>query len=177
MISTDNFWLVVDTTRIPDALNKVMEMVNIEQIMPLYAGSNFDYLIDQSPLVINLGSDDTILEKWRTCPLFDSSSVIFIMNADVDQYQLLEHLQALLTVKIKQTEFLFRFYTNVLWLQVGSDLNQDDMNTILGPTSRLYWVDTAQNIQSFHKVPDKKKEQANKVRPYQLSSPIFQQWM
>lgn len=88
-------------------------------------------------------------------------------------------MQALLTVKIEQTEFLFRFYTNVLWQQVAVDLNHEDMATILGPASRLYWVDSSQNVQSFHKVHDKKKmqEKADETRPYQLTSPIFKQWM
>ncbi|WP_186294833.1 DUF4123 domain-containing protein [Vibrio algivorus] len=175
----NNFWIVVDTVRIPDALKQLKMIAVLETVLPLYAGSDFDYLIEQSPLVINLGSDGTILEKWRTWSLFDSSSVIFTMDAEVDQYQLLDHLQALLTVKIEQTEFLFRFYTNVLWQQVAADLNHEDMATILGPASRLYWVDSSQNVQSFHKVHDKEKmqEKADETRPYHLTSSIFKQWV
>ncbi|MFH0256626.1 DUF4123 domain-containing protein [Vibrio rumoiensis] len=170
----NNFWIVVDTVRIPDALKQLKTIAVLDTVLPLYAGSNFDYLIDQSPLLINLGSNDSVLDKWSTQLLFDSSSVIFALEQNMDGYVLLNHLQNLLSVKIDQTAFLFRFYVNSIWEQVANELNEQDIHAILGPASGLYWVDRVLKVQSFHK---QDTGQSLPETPYHLTSSIFKQWV
>ncbi|MGO2343115.1 DUF4123 domain-containing protein [Vibrio litoralis] len=171
----NNFWIAVDTVRIPGALKQLKTIAELDTVLPLYAGSDFDYLIDQSPLLINIGSNESVLDKWRILPLFDSSSVVLTLNKNTDAYELLNHLQNLLSVSIDQTAFLFRFYVNSIWEQVASELNEQDIHTILGPASGLYWVDDSQQIHSFHQQSTSDKENAE--TPYRLTSSIFKQWV
>lgn len=176
----DNFWIVVDTVRIPDALKQLKAVINLDTVLPLYAGSDFDYLIDQSPLLINLGSNDSVLDKWRSLSLFDSSSVVITLNKNIDAYELLNHLQNLLSVKIEQTAFLFRFYVNHIWEQAENKLNEQDIHTILGPANGLYWVDGSQQVHSFHQQSTYDEENVRKSlleTPYRLTSSIFKQWV
>ncbi|MFH0265071.1 DUF4123 domain-containing protein [Vibrio rumoiensis] len=170
----NNFWIVVDTVRIPDALKQLKTITVLDTVLPLYAGSDFDYLIDQSPLLINLGLNDSVLDKWSTLPLFDTSSVIFALEQNMDGYVLLNHLQNLLSVKIDQTAFLFRFYVNSIWEQVANELNEQDIHTILGPARALYWADSALKIQSFSQQYIKPSLLDT---PYHLTSSIFKQWV
>lgn len=173
----DNFWIVVDIVRIPDALKQLKAVINLDTVLPLYAGSDFDYLIDQSPLLINLGSNDSVLDKWRSLSLFDSSSVVITLNKNIDAYELLNHLQNLLSVKIEQTAFLFRFHVNSLWEQVAHVLNDKDIDTILGPSSGLYWIDSAQQVRSFHQQSTSYQQHSLPEVPYHLTSSIFKQWV
>ncbi|MEK6213356.1 MAG: DUF4123 domain-containing protein, partial [Vibrio fluvialis] len=64
--NTINYWLVVDTIRIPDAISVIANEMKVEQAIVLFAGSDFDYLKDKSPLVLNIGSNSAVLEQWLT---------------------------------------------------------------------------------------------------------------
>ncbi|HHB0951752.1 TPA: DUF4123 domain-containing protein, partial [Vibrio cholerae] len=98
--NTINYWLVVDTIRIPDAISVITNKMKVEQAIVLFAGSDFDYLQDKSPLLLNIGSHSAVLEKWLTLPNFDSSSVIFELDSRHDGFEFTEYLQSLLQVKI-----------------------------------------------------------------------------
>ncbi|MDE1222122.1 DUF4123 domain-containing protein [Vibrio aestuarianus] len=168
-----NYWLVVDTIRIPDAIDVLTRNMAVQQAIVLFAGSDFDYLNDQSPLVVNLGSDKTALDKWLTLPYFDSSSVIFELDASQDGSAFSEHLQSLLQVKIDNKACFLRFYTNVFWNQAASQLNDIDIATLLGSAQAIHWVNHARQRQTLHHSPI----QPEQSQPLTLTSPIFKQWV
>lgn len=99
-MSSFNYWLLVDTVRIPDAYTIINKEILIKESVPLFQGCNFEYLLDQSPLLINLGQDKSILDKWKSLPYFDSSSVMFAVNETVDTSTLLSHLHKLLIIQV-----------------------------------------------------------------------------
>ncbi|WP_038174620.1 DUF4123 domain-containing protein [Vibrio pacinii] len=168
-----NYWLVVDTIRIPDAINVLTRNMVVQQAIVLFAGSDFDYLNDQSPLVVNLGSDKAVLDKWLTLPYFDSSSVIFELDASQDGSAFNEHLQSLLQVKIDNKACFLRFYTNAFWNQTASQLNDIDIVTLLGSAQAIHWVNHAHQRQTLHHSPIKPEQS----QPFTLTSPIFKQWV
>ncbi|KJF99852.1 hypothetical protein UB35_20410 [Photobacterium angustum] len=147
-----NYWLLVDTVRIPDAFLIVNNAFSIEQNIALFKGCDFEYLIDQSPLLVNLGQDKSALDKWKAMPYFDSSSVMFAVDASVETNTLLNHLQKLLIIQVDGKKMLFRYYTNVMWEQIESDqckVSPQDLATLLGPAKALYWTDEEQHIKSI----------------------------
>lgn len=168
-----NYWLVVDTIRIPDAISVIAKHMPIEQAAVLFAGSDFDYLKDKSPLVMNLGSEGAVFDKWLKLPYFDSSSVIFELDASQDGSAFIEYLQSLLQVKIDNKACFLRFYTNAFWNQTASQLNDIDITTLLGPAQAIHWVDEAHQRQTLQHSP----VQFEHPQIFNLTSPIFKLWV
>lgn len=171
--NTTNYWLVVDTIRIPDAISVIANEMKVEQAIVLFAGSDFDYLKDKSPLVLNIGSNSAVLEQWLTLPNFDSSSVIFELDSRYDGFEFTDYLQSLLQVKVDSKACFLRFYTNAFWNQTASQLNDIDIATLLGPAQAIHWVDTAHNKQILH-YPVQVSEPS---QAFNLTSPIFKLWV
>ncbi|MBY7808312.1 DUF4123 domain-containing protein [Vibrio fluvialis] len=171
--NTINYWLVVDTIRIPDAISVIANEMKVEQAIVLFAGSDFDYLKDKSPLVLNIGSNSAVLEQWLTLPNFDSSSVIFELDSRYDGFEFTDYLQSLLQVKVDSKACFLRFYTNAFWNQTASQLNDIDIATLLGPAQAIHWVDTAHNKQILH-YPVQVSES---FQAFNLTSPIFKLWV
>ena len=112
------YWLLVDTLRVQDAYTQIIETLVIKNSVPLFKGSDFDYLLEQSPLLVELGPDTDVLNKWLSLPFLNINSVIFKVDENVHQDELLSHLQALLIAYIDGHKMLFRYYTNAMWCDV-----------------------------------------------------------
>ncbi len=174
--SSVNYWLIVDTVRIPDAINILNQHMAVEQALPLFAGSDFDYLLESSPLVVNLGHHASVLETWQTLPYFDSSSIILELELNQSSEALMTHLQSLLQVYINQETFLLRFYSNTLWNKVASSLNEADIITLSGPARAIYWMDETHTVQYLYQ-PHTAQSRFEQTPPYSLTSPVFKQWL
>ncbi|EKO3962681.1 DUF4123 domain-containing protein [Vibrio fluvialis] len=136
-----NYWLVVDRIRIPDAVDVINNHMKIYHAELLFSGTMYDYMLEQSPLLINLGHDRQVLESWKRLESFDSSSIIFEIDSNVDENKIIEHLQSLLQVRIEKSPFLLRYYTSNFWLKFSHQLNEMDINTLLGEANAIYWID------------------------------------
>ncbi|PST95996.1 UDP-N-acetylmuramyl peptide synthase [Photobacterium iliopiscarium] len=175
-MSSFNYWLLVDTVRIPDAYTIINKEILIKESVPLFQGCNFEYLLDQSPLLINLGQDKSILDKWKSLPYFDSSSVMFAVNETVDTSTLLSHLHKLLIIQVDGKKMLFRYYTNALWNQIeNKELMLQDIAILLGPAQAWYWINNEQQIQSIKQ--ENIHYQLGKTDSYALLSACFTQWV
>ncbi|MGF1911827.1 DUF4123 domain-containing protein [Vibrio kasasachensis] len=171
--SNNNFWLVVDTVRIPDALDIVRKEISIEQGLRLFAGSDLDYLIDQSPWVLNLGSEPSALQ-CLSLPDFSSSSVVFELSQYCDETTFLTHLQSVLLANIESHPCLLRFYTSAFWQPIKNQLNEADLNTLLGPTTSVVWRDNANQQQQ---IIQREMQKVLPATPYVLTSDIFKSWV
>ncbi len=170
MNSTLNYWLVVDTVRIPDAIDVLKNNITIEQALPLYAGSDFSYALEQSPFVVNLGADREAALSCLSLNGFDSSAVIFEIDTSCHIDTLMTHLQSLLVVLVDKKRIYLRFYAPSFWETFAASLTDTDIRTLLGPTHAVHWVNSAYQYQSLSR-PDGESA----TPPYALNSPIFKQ--
>ena len=167
-----DYWLVVDTIRIPDAMEIVRQTTPIHYSLQLFSGDKLEHLIEHSPLVLNLGADEAALE-CLSLKYFDSSSVIFELPQQCDELAFLQHLQAVFLANIGQTPSMLRFYTNAFWQPIYQDLISEDVNTLLGPTNAVTWLieGVLQRLE---------KPEINNTLPeqsYVLTSDIFNLWV
>ena len=114
----ETYWLIVDTIRVKDAEIMVRKAFDIKNSIPLFKGCQFEHLLPQSPLLVELGPDTDVLNKWLSLPFLNINSVIFKVDENVHQDELLSHLQALLIAYIDGHKMLFRYYTNAMWCDV-----------------------------------------------------------
>ncbi|EIO4563426.1 DUF4123 domain-containing protein [Vibrio parahaemolyticus] len=163
-----NYWLVVDTIRLPDAIEVLKRQYALEHVLPLFANSSFEYALDKSPMVVNLGTERSIALSALSLKGFDSSAVIFEVSGHIQAESLLAHLQSLLLVNINQQPTFLRFYTRVFWDKYASALNDADKNTLLGVAKAVDWMSASHQRCSISR-PDGKKV----VPPYSLTSSIF----
>ena len=133
-----NYWLVVDTLRITQAIKKVTDSFDVKKAMPLYAGTQLSYLNEFSPHVFNVGSEKSVLQVWSALEHFDTSSVMFYVDSEQGA-DFLVHLQNLLIVNIDRTPTFLRFYTRSFWQAHSMKLTPQDVNTLLGVSSAVYW--------------------------------------
>ncbi|MDA0385195.1 DUF4123 domain-containing protein [Vibrio owensii] len=168
--ATLNYWLVVDTIRIPDAIDVLKDNIAIQQALPLYAGSDFDYALEQSPFVVNLGTDRTAALSCLSLTGFDSSAVIFEIDSSCHVDALMFHLQSLLVVLVDKRRIYLRFYTPPFWEAFAASLTDADIRTLLGPAHAVHWVNSAYQYQSLSR-----PEGESGTPPYALNSPIFKQ--
>jgi hypothetical protein len=173
------YWLLVDTLRVQDVYTQIIETLVIKNSVPLFKGSDFDYLLEQSPLLVELGPDTDVLNKWLSLPFLNINSVIFKVDENVHQDELLSHLQALLIAYIDGHKMLFRYYTNAMWCDVKKnkmELDPLDLIVLLGPAQSFYWVDDKQQIQSISRtlIP---YVQYKSLAVCTLISPYFKQWI
>lgn len=163
-----HYWLVVDTIRLPDAIDALKRKYALERVLPLFANSSFEYALDKSPMVVNLGSERAMALSVLSLTGFDSSAVIFEVSDHIQAESLLAHLQALLLVNINQHPTFLRFYTQVFWDKYASALNDADKNTLLGVAKAVYWMSASHQRCSLSR-PDGERA----VPPYSLTSSIF----
>lgn len=163
-----NYWLVVDTIRLPDAIEVLKRKFVLERVLPLFANSSFEYALDKSPMVVNLGSERSMALSALSLMGFDSSAVIFEVSDHIQPESLLIHLQSLLLVNINQHSTFLRFYTRVFWDNYASALNDADKNTLLGFASAVDWVSASHQRRSLSR-PDGERA----MPPYSLTSSIF----
>nr|WP_241739413.1 DUF4123 domain-containing protein [Vibrio parahaemolyticus] len=165
-----NYWLVVDTIRIPDAIDVLKANIAIQQALPLYAGSDFDYALEQSPFVVNLGADRAAALSCLSLAGFDSSAVIFEIDASCHVDALMFHLQSLLVVFVDKKRIYLRFYTPPFWETFATALVDNDIRTLLGPAHAIHCISSTHQQQSLSR-PDGESA----IPPYTLTSPIFKQ--
>lgn len=165
-----DYWLIVDTVRIPDAFIELNEVLTIIESKSLFTKSKFEHLLNQSPLMLKIKADEAALNAWLNLPDFTSSSVAFVVAAQ-EQSSFIHHLQQLLSVNINGKKMLFRYYTNVIWQQTATQLLDEDIQTILGPASVLIWGDEQLQAQSLVRLSS-----PIDIEQYHLISPIFLAW-
>ncbi|ROV57590.1 DUF4123 domain-containing protein [Vibrio ponticus] len=167
-----NFWLIVDTVRIPNALDLVRESSVIQSSMNLFACSELEHLIEQSPLVLNLGPESHVLECLFLQDL-DSSAVVYEVSKLCDELTLLQHLQSVFLANIHLTPCILRFYTGKFWQSIFQDLNSEDLKTLLGPANTAIWVSDGELRHMSQDLHDN----ALPEKPYVLASDIFNSWV
>ena len=175
----ETYWLIVDTIRVKDAEIMVRKAFDIKNSIPLFKGCQFEHLLPQSPLVIELGAQESVLTTWQSLPLLNMNSVMFKVSETVHQHEWLSHLQKLLIVTVDGHNMLFRYYTNGIWLdmkQRGETLLAQDIASLLGSASSLLWVDNAQQQHAIYQTLPPDCVQTSSAH-YTFISPYFQQWI
>ncbi|MGR5240964.1 DUF4123 domain-containing protein [Photobacterium damselae] len=171
-----NYWLLVDTVRIPDAFSIIQDAIDISDYTSLFQGCDFEYLIEQSPLLINLGNNFEALEFWGKLDYFNSSSIMLEVGQGINDDTLIEHLQKLLIVSISGKKMLFRYYTNVIWEQIDVEsLVPQDIYTLLGPVNRLFWL--TQNNKLSQLENSESNDEIACTEQLTLISPVFDKWV
>lgn len=165
-----NYWLIVDVIRLPDAVEVLTQHLALEQVIPLYAGTMFDSVLEFSPILMNLGSSRQTALSCFTLKGFDSSAVVFEVSDHIHADAFLAHLQSLLIVNIGRHPMMLRFYTNAFWEAYAQDLNDSDKLLLLGEASAVNWLSSNQRLQILSR-----PEGRNVTPPYALTSSIFKQ--
>lgn len=137
-----HYWLLVDAVRISDAAQLIQEHFSIQQILPLYAGTPFDYLLEQSPYLVNMGADIANVETWRTLSYFDTSSVIFAVDDKTCADDFITHLQSMLKIEVAGQVLCLRFQSQRFWDAVLAQANMDDITQCLGPSKGVCWFNS-----------------------------------
>ncbi|MCL1125533.1 DUF4123 domain-containing protein [Shewanella surugensis] len=186
-------WLVADISRADDAMVQAYTHEKQPELRKLFIGSAFEYLADQSPVIFKISANSSLLPIWQQDAGWRTSSVLFSVpkGADVSvEGGLIEHLQALMRVKVTGKVILFRFYSSKIWQGVASELSANDINTILGPAAGLSWFDKQQSMQSLRREQRQHNNQPSKQKlihssevwiapptPYVLQSTVWTKWI
>lgn len=186
-------WLVADITRAEDAMEQAYIHEKHPELQKLFINSPFEYLADQSPVIFNISANSELLNVWQQSPIWRTSCVLFSVPKGTDVLAdggLIEHLQALMRVKITGKVILFRFYSSKIWQSVATDLSVNDIHTILGPAVSLSWIDKQQSMQSLNHAPQNLSERVATLNlidsseiwvapptPYVLQSNVWTKWI
>ena len=173
LATKSDYWLIVDTVRIPDVMDVLREKASIKRSLRLFAGSDLEHLIEQSPLIINLGQTPDI-RQYLSLPGFSSSSVVFELSQECDEKKSLTHWQTLLLANIESHPCLLRFYTPAFWQPIKNELNDADLKTLLGPSTSVIWINENGQLEQ---VIQREKQEALPKTPYILTSEIFKSWV
>ncbi|ELU8562365.1 DUF4123 domain-containing protein [Vibrio parahaemolyticus] len=165
---TMKYWLVVDTLRVPDAMDVLKSHCSVEQAFALYAGSALDYALDKSPMVVDLGSHREASLSCLLLPGFATSAVVFDVTESVSAQKWRSHLQSISLVEIDRQPMMVRFYTDAFWEAYAQGLNDSDKRVLLGDASAVNWLSSNQRLQTLSR-----PEGENATPPYALTSSIF----
>lgn len=165
---TMEYWLVVDTLRVPNAMDAIKSHLPVQQAFALYAGSAFDYALDKSPMVVDLGSHREVALSCLSLPGFATSAVVFDVAESVSVDKWRSHLQSILLVDIDRQPIMVRFYTDAFWEAYALGLNDSDKRVLLGEASAVNWLSSNQRLQTLSR-----PEGENATPPYALTSSIF----
>ncbi|SJL84376.1 DUF4123 domain-containing protein [Vibrio palustris] len=166
-------WLVVDKVRVPDIEDLAYTYLPDLTLVHLFAGTPYEHLNEVGPVAIKYTAQKDFDSKLVDDSQFHSSCVLFSTNTPVEQEVLIEHLQALHYVVIDDSPLFFRFYSVMMWDSINSaDINEVDIDTILGPFNSLSWISNSNKKTIFKKGKDKD----NKINyPYLLTSKVFKE--
>ncbi|GAB2660107.1 DUF4123 domain-containing protein [Vibrio panuliri] len=167
-----NYWLIIDTVRVPDALEVLSQFAPFQNVFRLFATANLQHLIEHSPLVLNLGTDKAVLE-CLSFEDFDTSSVVFALDEQCDEEGFLVHLQQLFLAHIDSKPSVLRFYSGSFWQPIYQDLDDDDISTLLGPARAVIWFANSER----HQLDFLGAITALPQQPYVLMSDIFNTWV
>lgn len=183
-------WLVADISRASDAMVQAYTHEKQPELRKLFIGSAFEYLADQSPVVFKISGNSSLLPIWKESKGWQTGCVLFSVSKGLDVDILIEHLQALMRVKITGKVILFRFYSSKIWQGVASELSANDINTIIGPAIGLSWFDKQQSMQSLRREPRQHNDKSSKQQlihssevwiapstPYVLQSTVWTKWI
>lgn len=182
-------WLVVDSTRAEDAMEQAYTYEKQPELQKLFINSPFEYLADQSPVIFRISANSELLNVWQQSAIWRTSCVLFSTPKGTDvlaEGGLIEHLQALMRVKITGKVILFRFYSSKIWQSVASELSVNDIHTLLGPAVSLSWIDKQQSMQSLTgrrervtplNLIDSSEIWVAPPTPYVLQSNVWTKWI
>ncbi|WP_299494810.1 DUF4123 domain-containing protein [uncultured Shewanella sp.] len=189
-------WLVVDSTRAEDAMELAYTHEKQPELQKLFVNSPFEYLLEQSPVIFRISANSELLNVWQQSAIWRTSGVLFSTPKGTDvlaEGGLIEHLQALMRVKITGKVILFRFYSSKIWQSVACDLSVNDIHTLLGPAVSLSWIDKQQNMQSLSSASQSLSDSETRARsanlidsseiwvapptPYVLQSSVWTKWI
>ncbi|ODS10573.1 DUF4123 domain-containing protein [Vibrio scophthalmi] len=168
------YWVVVDAVRLPDCITDLKSFGLIHGSWALFGNSEFQHLIEQSPWVVNIGSDKSQLLSCLSLEGFDSSAVVFELEETQSRDALQSHLHALLLPSIFNNPTFIRFYSPTFWRPIVNELTSRDVLTLLGPSSAVYWMSAEGELQQIQKT---KGETSLPKKPYYLNSAIFKSWV
>ncbi|HBC3509025.1 TPA: DUF4123 domain-containing protein [Vibrio parahaemolyticus] len=161
-------WLVVDTLRVPNAMDVLNSHLSVEQAFALYAGSAFDYALDKSPMVLDLSRHRETALSCLSLPGFATSAVVFEVAESVPVDEWIAHLKSLLVVDIDRQPMMVRFYSPAFWEAYAQGLNDSDKRVLLGEASAVHWLSDNQQIHTLSR-----PEGERMTPPYVLTSSIF----
>lgn len=167
------YYMVVDRVRVPDIEEFVYRHEANPDIKFLFKGSPLEHILELSPVMINYSGAVELADAWKNDFAIRSSSVVFAVDKNIDEYEVFAHLQSLLTVQVQGVPKLLRFYSSHLWQSVNNQLVDDDVQSLLGPCQSVYWVTDDRNVTSLNRInePD---PVAPALHPITLQSDIFQ---
>lgn len=169
----ESLWLVIDKIRVPNILQQLQQQGFDGNITELFAGSAFDYMLAQSPILVPIKQHSALLSWWQSQPIFNSSSVLFSAPVDIDDATLVAHLQQLLIVHIQGRPILLRYYAGEFWQSLAPHISAEDIDVLLGPFTHLYWLDKQLQRHDLSHTATSTLPSS----PYVLQSPIFSTWL
>ncbi len=146
-------YLIVDAVRVPDIQTLAYQHEPAPDLKLLYAHSPLEHLAEASPVVFTFTGEQSLVALLEDDVVLRSSSVVVSFIPSKDEREILDHLRSLMIVKINNHLTLFRFYSAAFWEQVKNDIQQQDIDTILGPLSQLCWCRDDKSWQSFRHEP------------------------
>ncbi|MCG9702725.1 DUF4123 domain-containing protein [Vibrio natriegens] len=142
-------WLIIDTTRAPEAKAWAARSEAFDGMVNLYLHSPLEHRLAVSPVVLKLKRtaenehEKTLASFTQDYALRSSGVLVSFSDAHTDE-AVLTHLRNLLIVQIQRHLSLFRFYSSAFWKKHHAMMNVADVGVVLGPMTRLSWCDGQQ---------------------------------
>ncbi|MCC4799777.1 hypothetical protein BCT30_23710 [Enterovibrio norvegicus] len=171
-----DYWLIIDALRLPDEMQEIYTQWSGIETEPLFLESDFDYLLQQSPIIFKFNNKHEYLNDWVSQPILHSSSMLIGKNTSTPNSELLAHLRKLLRVSIDGRIAFLRYYTSAFWIEFNGELSELDRETLIAPATSVYWM----------QLPDKQPKNTRIIQAaqsrheepyYALGSAIFSKWV
>ena len=173
-------WLLMDTVRVKEFLKLIYQDNSEPEYYSIFRNTEFDYLMDHSPVLVKINLDGKLHTLWQEDRLLTTSAILLSTSEKLEPKDLLTHLYNLMRVQVNQETLLLRYYTRDLWLALEGQLEDQDINTLLGPMSAISWInqdDQVSNIANKAKLAHEIDLTQLAHAPYTLVSTAFFKWI
>ena len=173
-------WLLMDTVRLKEFLKLIYQDNSEPEYYSIFRNTEFDYLMDHSPVLVKVNLDGKLHTLWQEDRLLSTSAILLSTSEQLEPKDLLAHLYNLMRVQVNQETLLLRYYTRDLWLALEGQLEDQDINTLLGPMSAISWINQEDQVSKIAKATElaHEFELAQLAHaPYTLVSSAFFKWI
>ncbi|XEV12143.1 DUF4123 domain-containing protein (plasmid) [Vibrio alginolyticus] len=174
-------WLIIDTTRAPEAKAWAARSEAFDGMVKLYLHSPLEHRLAVSPMALKLkrsseNEHEKALASFAQDYALRSSGVLVSFPDTQTDEVVLTHLRNLLIVQIQRHLSLFRFYSNAFWQKHHAMMNVADIGVVLGPMTRLSWCDEQQHWHHIERDANRSEHTPRPTLtiPYHLSSDFSQ---
>ncbi|OEE57374.1 hypothetical protein A1OK_17875 [Enterovibrio norvegicus FF-454] len=171
-----DYWLIVDALRLPDEMQEVYTQWPDVETEPLFLESDFDYLLQQSPIIFKFNNKHEHINGWLSKPILHSSSILIGKDPSTPNSELLAHLRKLLRVSIDGKIVFLRYYTSAFWIEFNDALSESDRDTLIAPATSVHWMQLPSKEPKSTRIIH--SAQSRHEKPYYaLGSEIFSKWV